>query len=494
MLAGLLSCKMVLLLLLGRRYDYHVDELYFIACGRHLSFGYVDHPPLVPWLARLSGALFNYDLLGLRLWGASAGALTLALTVFIVRRWNGGLYAQLLAGLAVLIAPVYLRAASILCIPAFEPLFWTLGGYLVVRLLQGAHPSWWLAVGAVAGVGLLNKHTMLLWGLGLALGLLLTPHRRHLRSPWLWGGTALALLIFLPNLIWQYRFGWPTLEFVQHIDRGMLAAIPRHLFLLGQVLYAHPVSLPVWLAGLAFFFGASGRRYQLFGWMYCTALAIFLIQRGKPYYLAPAYPLLFAGGGVLLEQLCARKTRVALLATMALGGIALGVFSLPVFPLPVADQWVGRMFGFVVRPQDLTSEMHEQYGWRELAAQVAEEYHKLSPIEQRNCTILTQRYSQASAINFFAPDLPAAVSGHMSYYLWGPGPLRGEVVISCGVSRSELENHFAEIVDVGRTFHPLAPQSENGLPILVCRKPRQALREMWPSFKHYYHRVPLDGR
>lgn len=493
-LVGLFAFKLILHLVLSGRYGYHGDELYFIESGKHLAFGYVDNPPLVPWIARLSGELFGYSLLSIRFFPALAGALSVLLTVLIVREWGGNRLAQFIAGLAMIIAPAYLRMASLLSIPVFEPLYWTLCAYLIVRLIKRDEPKLWLLVGLIAGVGLLNKHTMLFWGLGIAVGLLLTQQRRYLKSPWLWGGGLLAFLIFLPNLIWQYQHEWATLQFIGNINDGMLAAIPRSLFLLGQLLYMHPFSIPIWLAGLLFFFSDMGKAYRLFGWMYLAALIVLLASHGKPYYLAPAYPVLFAGGAVMLGQVF-EKTNFRWLAPVIIAGLIIGglltaPLALPILPLETSDRIISQLLGFVIDdPAMLTGEFHEQYGWQEQTEMIEKVYRNLSPEEQTHTVILTGKYNQASAINFFdnQDDLPPAVSGHMTYYLWGPNAAGSEVIIAYGLSLTKLESLCGEIIEAGKTYHPLAPDYNNDLPIYVCRFPKKSLSEAWPEFKRYYH-------
>ena len=249
--------KLTVQLLVAARYGHHSDELYFIECAKHLALGYVDQTPLVPWLVRLCGELAGYGLFGLRLLPALAGATSLALIVVLAREWGGGRAAQLVAGTAALIAPAYLQMASLMHIPVFETLFWTLNAYLMVQIIKHQKPRLWILVGVVAGIGLLNKPTMLLWGLGTFLGLLLSNQRRQLRSVWPWAGAGIAVLMVLPNVIWQQQNEWATLQFVRNVERGVLAAIPRILFLLGQVLYMHPLSILVALCGLGFFFNVT---------------------------------------------------------------------------------------------------------------------------------------------------------------------------------------------------------------------------------------------
>jgi len=486
----LAAVKLVIHLALAGRYGFNGDELYFIACGRHLAFGYVDHAPLVPWIARASIALLGGHLFALRIPSALAGASAIVLTVLIVREWGGGAFAQLLAGLSMLIPPAYLRMGSILCIPVFEPVYWTTCAYLIVRILRDHRPRLWLLVGVGAGVGLLNKHTMLFFCLAVLVGLLATSPRQLL-SRWLWLGALAAALIFLPNLLWQHRHGWPTVEFIHNIGEDQLKAIPRSLFLLGQVLYMHPFTLPITFAGLWFFYSPAGASYRIFGWIFLVVLGLLLVTHGKPYYLAPAYPPLFAGGAVWFErQILSTRWRRVVLGVCVLGGVMLAPFSLPVLPLPVTDQLIGRVLGGIVRPSDLTLELHEQYGWPEQAEAVARAYRALPDEQKRAASILTHDYTQASAINFFGPaqGLPRAVSGHMTYWLWGPEPDRGRTVLAYGFPDSALRRWFSDVDAVGTISHPLASEWQTGLPIYLCTQPRMPLVQAWPEMKRYRFR------
>lgn len=494
--AGLFVAHVGLHIGLAGRYGYNGDELYFLACGRRLAFGYVDHAPLVPWIARTSSELFGDSLFALRLAPALAGGLALVLTVLLVRRWGGRNFAQLVAGLAVLLAPAFLRMGSILCIPVFEPLFWTGCSYLVVRSIQDQRPKLWLAVGALAGIGLLNKHTMLLWGAGLAIGLLATPARAELRRPWPWLGGLIALAIFLPNLIWQHHNGWATLEFIRAIGNDQLDAIPRVMFLVGQALYLHPLSMPIGALGVWFFFSLGGARYRLFGWMYVSILAMLFIAHAKPYYIAPLYPMVFAAGAVVLERLLERGRRrwlrPVVLASQVISGVALGLFSLPVLPLATTDRIIGELLGPALRsPADLTLEFHEEYGWPEQAATIAAVLRRLPDEDQARAAILTHNYAEAGAIEFFGPalGLPAVASGHMTYFLWGP-PV-GEVVIAYGMPEADLRRLFAEVSLAATIAHPLASRWHTDLPVYVCRRPLAPLAELWPALKRYRHQSLL---
>ncbi|MBI5092467.1 MAG: glycosyltransferase family 39 protein [Candidatus Hydrogenedentes bacterium] len=284
------AIKLVLHLILNSRYGYHRDELYFLACAEHMDFGYVDHSPLVPWIAFVARSLLGDSLPALRFIPALAGAGTVILTGLIARELGAGRFAQALAALSIIIAPVYLRAQNMLHIPTFEPLFWGGCAYLIIRIIKYERTRLWLWVGALAGVGLMNKPTMLFFGVGLAVGLVLRPARKYLLNKWLWAGGALAFLIFLPNLIWQATHGWATLAFAANLNKGTMSRISSVEFLFGQLLYLHPFNAPIWIAGLWYYLRAeAGRPYRVLGWVYVTVLVLLLVAKSKIYYLAPAY-------------------------------------------------------------------------------------------------------------------------------------------------------------------------------------------------------------
>jgi len=488
-LAILVVAVVLLHCFVNGRWGYHRDELYFIECGRHLAFGYVDHAPMVPWLAGLMCPTGECSLFALRFPSLVARALTVLLTGKLVWELGGGRFATTLAGLAVIIAPAFQRMGKILCIPVLEPVIWTACAIVLVYLIQGRSRKWWLALGVLAGIGLLTKHAMLIWGFTVFAGILLTPLRRDLRTPWPWLAGSIAALIFMPHLIWQAQNDWATLEFLRNISEGMLANIPRPLFVLGQLLYMHPMTIPLWVAGLVFFFGSSGERYRILGWIFVVSFFVLLWRHAKPYYLAPAYPALFAAGGVLLEdKLRGLASRAATTAALLIGGLLLTPFTLPIFPLTQQDDALRAALGSIVPPEALTHDLHDEYGWPEQAEAVAAVFAKLSEEEQERTIVLTGNYGEASAINFFGPKLglPRAVSGHMAYYLWGPGE-EADVVIAYGLPEERLRKYFGSVREEGRTEHPLASADETGVPIYVCREALLPLREAWKDFKVYRH-------
>jgi len=477
--------------LTNNRYGYHRDELYFIACGEHLAWGYVDHAPLVPFVARVSRAIFGDSLFGLRFFPALAGALLVFFTGLLARQLGGGRFAQVLAALSALVAPVYLRAANMLCIPIFEQLLWVLCCYLVVLLIKEDNPKLWLLVGLIIGIGTLAKHSVFFFAFGLLAGLLLTRQRRFFLSGWLWAGILIACVIFLPNLLWQINNGWPTLEFLRDLNRTTMRRITLMEFLAGQALYLHPLSFVIAVAGLCYYvFTKEGGRYRLLAWNYIAVLALLIAAKSKIYYLAPAYPALLAAGALVIERATTPLRRPWLRPAAALlliaGGIVTAPVALPLLPLGKVEAYARLMTGGLFKNvHEITGDYRDMVGWENLVGTVANVYRSLPPEERSDCAIFAQNYGEAGAIDFFGRrwGLPKAISGHNSYYLWGPRGYSGKLIIAVGVPEEELKPLFAQVTlaEVIRHEHAL----ENNVPVRICRGLRLPLRQGWPQTKSF---------
>lgn len=479
-IAAFVAAKVALHLAIVSRYGFHGDELYFIECSKHLAFGYVDHPPMIAWLAWLA-APFDHSIVVLRLPSILAGGATMYLTLRLVRDWKGGAWALIFSGLGILFAPVYLRMHSMLDIPAIELFFWTAATYGVARVHGGANPRWWLGIGVIAGLGLLTKHSMGLWGIGLIVGMLATDMRAHLRTRWPWVAGAIALAIAAPNIVWLAAHEWATLEFLGNMREMLAATITKPIFLAGLVLYLHPLSVPIWALGLWTLLRGEGMP-RVLGWIWVVAFITLLLTGGKPYYLAPAYPVLLAAGGVALERAWVDRPRVrfAYLSTYIAGGVGFALLVLPILPLQTIDHGIDAMFGWAVPSQALTHDLHAQFGWIEHADAVREVYDASSPDDRARTTLLTKSYSSASALRFYAPDLPPATTGHLTYWLWGPEP--GDVVITWGLSEEWLREHFSDCDPAGYIDAPLARPYDRDIVIRVCRgNPAQH----WDELRNY---------
>ncbi len=494
---SLAAAVCLLHLLVNGRYGYFRDELYYAACGEHLAWGYVDHAPLVALVARFSRWLLGDSLFALRFFPALAGAAKVLLTAWMVRELGGRRFALTLAATTAFLAPVYLTFDNFLSMNAFEPVFWMLCAGLAMRIVNRGNSRLWLLFGLVAGLGLLNKHSMLFFGLGMFLGLLLTPERRVFREKWIWLGGLIAFLIFLPNLVWEIRNEWPTIEILRNVARVKNAPVTPLEFTWQQALLVHPLGAPICLAGLYFFQRAKdGKPYRFLGWTYLLVLAQLLVLKGKIYYLAPIYPMLFAAGAVGIERWIRERNwnwmKPAILAPLVVGGIVAAPLALPLLPVDAMEKYsrfwnvedVKVEQGDSGRLPQLWADM---FGWENQVATVARVYHSLPAAEQAKCALLAGNYGEAGAIDYFgrAYGLPKAISGNNSYYLWGPRDYSGEVVISVGVALEQLQQIFGQVEQAALIVDEYAPPDEGNLPVYICRKPKMPLEQAWPIVKLY---------
>ena len=490
--------KLLLHLLTADNYGYFRDELYYVAAGERLDLGYVDFPPFVALVARATRLLFGDSLVALHVFPALAGAIVVVLAGLMARELGGGRFAQGLAALATLIPPTILVFGTWLSMDAFDQLFWVLAIYVLLLILKRDRPRPWLAFGLIAGLGLLTKLTMLYLGLAVFLALLLTPARRHLLTPWPWLGGALAFAFLLPYVIWEIAHGWPTLEFWANYGAKVDPASPVE-FLVEQIVTMQPPTLPLWLAGLYYYlFSRDGRPYRALGWIFVILFALFMIQNAKFYFLAPAYPMLFAAGAVVTERFIRRRNwnwlKPAYVVVLAISGIVIAPLTvLPVLPVDTLARITGAAggdAGVQIETREvaqLPQNFADRFGWKNMTATVAGVYDGFPADERSSACILTGNYGEASAINFFGPahGLPNAISGHNSYYTWGPGDCTGEVVISVGVPRDRLGEEFGKIEHRATVRCEYCMPDEDNLPVYVCRDPKTSLREAWSEFKHY---------
>jgi hypothetical protein len=491
------ACKFLVHLYADRHYGYFVDELYYLACSRHLDWGYVDQPPLIAFIAWTVRSLLGDSLPAIRLLPALAGAAEVALTGWIARELGGKLFAQSLAALAVLVAPGILGIDNLLTMNAFEPLFWLGCVWLLVRMIKTGKQRLWLWFGIVSGVGLENKYSMLIFGAAIVLGLLLTPQRRLLAGPWPWLGGALAFLLFLPNLSWNIQHHFPFLELLENVRRsGRNVHFGFGTFLGEEILTMLPLSLPIWLGGLwFFFFSGAGKAFRALGWAWMFTAAVIFVLNPRTYYLFPAFPVLFAAGGVLWELWLDRPRlawlRMAYTALMLVAGAVLSPLSIPLLAPERYIQYSKALH--LKQPRIETHRLGplpqifaDQFGWEEMTATVAGVYKSLPPDIRARTAIFGQNYGQAGAIDLFGPKygLPPAISAHQSYFLWGPRDYTGESVIVMQGRQEDLERRFASVQKVARVEHPYSMPYEH-FDVFYCRGLKQPLREVWPQLKNW---------
>src|ERR671921_1348745 len=491
--------KLLVHLLTAGNYGYFRDELYYIAASERLDLGYVDFPPFVALATALARAVLGDSLVALHFLPALAGAAVVVLAGLMARELGGGRFAQGLSALAVLVAPNFLVFGTFISMDAFDQLFWVSSAYVLLLILKRNEPRLWLLFGLFAGLGLLTKLTMLSFGFAVLVALLLTPARRHLRSPWPWIGGGVAVAFLPPFVYWNATNGWPPPE-VWGGDGGKVDAASPVEFLVEQIVTMQPPTLPLWLAGLGFYlFAREGRPYRALGWVYVVLFVLFAALNTRFYFLAPAYPALFAAGGVAIERFFAGRGRwrwalPAYAAVLAMSGAVVAPITvLPVLPVGTLAKVTGAFGGDAGvqvetrQVAQLPQVFADRFGWEGMTETVARVYERLPPEERSEACVLTGNYGEAAAIDFFGPKygLPKAISGHNSYYVWGPRGCSGETVLSVGVSRKQLEGQFGRIERAGTVSCRYCMPDENNLPVYVSRNPKQPFEEAWPRFKHY---------
>jgi len=485
-------------LLTNGRYSYFRDELYYIACGRHLAFGYVDQPPLSLLLLRLNQLLLGDSLFAIRLLPALASAAIVALTGIIVRELGGRGWATALACAGSLCALFYLAVGNFFSMNVFEPLFWMGAVYLLVRIINGGSPTLWLCLGVVLGLGLENKHSTVFFGAGILVGLLLTPERRHFAQKYIWLGGAIAFAIALPNILWEARYHWPTYELLSNIAHSNKnVALSPMEFIVQQAVFLNPGTLPLWLAGLVWLFVShDGRRYRIIGIIYLVTLAEFIFLHGKSYYLAPAYPMLFAAGGVTVERIFATRLKWIKPALLTLVLVTGALFAPTALSVLQPEKLIAYMRAIHLEPPRtetshtaaLPQVFADQFGWEEMVGSVAHVYNHLRPEDKKRAAIFCQNYGEAGAIDFFGPKLglPPAISGHQNYFLWGPRDWNGEVILVLDTNDEDERKLFASVEDLGQIVSsPWAMPFEQRRHIYLCRDLKISVQELWPRAKNW---------
>jgi 4-amino-4-deoxy-L-arabinose transferase-like glycosyltransferase len=363
----------------NNRYGYFRDEFNYMACGDHLAWGYVDQPPLIPFLIKICRWLFGDSLRSIQLIPRLASSTAVVVTAMIAREFGGRRFALLLAALAVVVSPIYLSDGSLLTTNCLEPLLWAACFYFAVLAAKRNDPRYWIWFGVVAGIGLEEKYSIGVLGFGIVVGLLLTEQRRIFLNKWIWLGAAAAFLVFLPNFLWNVQHHWPFVELMRNIKAdGRDVALSPATYFAQQVFIIHPFLAPVWITGvLAFLFSARFKPYRFLGWTYLAAFAVFAILKGKNYYLGPIYPVYLACGAVVVESLIARSRQAwlkpALVVLLVVGGAWLAPVIMPVLSV---DQFIAYMdkLPFKVPRSErshiravLPQHFADQFGWEEMA-------------------------------------------------------------------------------------------------------------------------------
>jgi 4-amino-4-deoxy-L-arabinose transferase-like glycosyltransferase len=480
---GTAAAFVALELAVAARYGFHRDELYFLACARHMAWGYVDQPPFVPAVAWLTTHVVGTTVVGLRLLPALAGGTTVVLTGCMARELGGGRRAQSLAALAAATSPQVLAACHLLSTAAFDIFFWAVITFLLLRLIRTRDERLWLALGLAVGLGLLNKLNVAFLVAAIVFGLLVGRRGRLLLSPWAGAGAGIALVLWAPDVVWNAEHHWAALAMLRslHQENGGTGAVLG--FVPSQLLVVGPALIVFWLAGLRRLLRSeTGRPLAL---AYLFLLVVFTLSGAKAYYLAGMYFVLFAGGGVWAEDRLRRREPPGRLrgwiALMVAGAVLALPLTLPVLPesaLP-AGSWEGT----------INKDLSATVGWPNFVQQVAGVASTLPPGQRADLVLFTGDYGAAGAIDLYGPryGLPHAISGHNGYWWWGPAGARdGATTIAVSLSRSYLLTIFRQVTPAGTVTTPGGVWTEErGDPIFICRGQKEGWTAAWPAARHY---------
>jgi multisubunit Na+/H+ antiporter MnhE subunit len=499
MIWAIASAKLLFHIYFNNRYGYFRDEFDYMSCGDHLGWGYVDQPPLIPFLIHINRALLGDSLRSIRFIPALASSLLVVQTAVIARELGGKRFALLLSAVAVVIAPQYLSNGSLLGTNCLEPNLWMGCAYFAILAIKRSDPRYWLWFGVIAGLGMEEKYSIALFGLGIVVGLVFTEERRVFLNKWIWLGGLAAFLIFLPNLLWNIHYDWPFVQLMHAIRaEGRDVILPAGQYFFQQTLLVNPLTAPIWITGLiAFFFSSRLQPYRLLGWSYLVCYGVFFALHGKSYYLAPIYPMLLAAGAVVIDFALSRPRVAWLKPAIVIILLASGAHLAPVVvPVLSPDRFIAytKYLPFKLPHMEhsharavLPQWYADQFGWEEIVAETSVAWNRLSPDERRDCGIFAQDYGQAGAIDFFGRryGLPPGLSGHQSWFLWGPRGYSGNCMIVLDDDREKLEQLWTNVEFIGTSAdNPYA--LERQIPVFICRGSKfGTLSQVWPEVKRW---------
>lgn len=486
----------VLHLVTANAYGYFRDELYFIACSDHLAAGYVDFAPLAAWILKLNRLVFGDSLYALRWLPALGNALTIVLAALIARELGGKRFAATLAALGVAFAPVLIGNGTRYSMNAFEPVFWMTAIYALLRVINGADEQWLLCLGFACGIGIENKHSTLFFIAAMLLALAFAPQRRLFASKWFWAAVAITFLLALPNFVWQVQHGFATYVDLHNVKvTHKNVELPPGPFVFQQIMMLNPLFSLLWIPGIWFYlFDVEGKKYRVVGFTFLFFFLELMLMKGKDYYVAPIYPMMFAAGAVLWESISQahwRWLRPSLTVFATIAGVIVVPVVVPILPPAKAAKYIQFFAGKhdqteVGMESVLPQYFADEFGWPELVEKTAQFYHSLPPGEQAKTAILGGSYGDAGAIDFFGAKygLPKSISAHQNYWYWGPRDYTGESVILLHWPRRSAEKHCASVVEGPTLNHPWSMREEQ-YTIWLCRGMRPPLQEFWTDLKHW---------
>jgi hypothetical protein len=468
------------------RYGFHRDELQFLSDARHLDWGFVSYPPFTPFVEHIGLSLFGLSLVGLRMFSVIAQALVVYVSGLMTRELGGRRLAQVTAALTVALSPLPLFQGTEFQYSSFDFLWWVLIAYFTVRLLRTENPRWWLAIGAVVGVGLLTKYSIVFYVAGILAGVIFTNARRYLLSKWFWAGIVVALLIFLPNFIWLVRHDFISYHFLQHIHQRDVGQGRAGGFIQGQfLLNVNLFAAPVWIAGLIFFL--RDPRYRMLAWIYIVPVAMFLAGKGRFYYMAAAYPMLLAMGAVTGERWVGRMRRPLALTVKIVFFAGVAVVGAYVCALIVPFASSGPLRDFALSHN---GDLREEIGWDELVRTVASIRDSLPPDQREKLGVIVGNYGEQGAVEMLGPayHLPLPISMTNSAWLRGYPLPPPDTLIVLGFREEQANRAFTGCRLAGHNGNSLGIQNEESQyhsQIFVCGPPRKGWAQFWKDHQSF---------
>jgi hypothetical protein len=483
-IAGLAIFKLCLHLFTNNNYELHRDALLYYSLGEHLDWGYMSVPPFIALVSKFSTLLFGNTTFALRFFPAVIGSVSVIIIARIIKEMKGGTMAIIIAALAFILSPAFLRSNTLFQPVSFNQFFWLLSGYLIVKLISTRDPKFWLWIFIVWGVGFLNKYSIAFFIVSSLVALMLTEHRNLFKSKYFFIGGSIGMLIILPNLIWQYSYNWPLIHHMKELQKYQFANVSVAGYIIDQFIMNFP-GLNVWMTGLiVFLFYKAEKKFRMLTYTYFFTVLIILFLRGKPYYTLGLYPILFALGGYAIERYYKSIWKYITIALIFLFSIPMLPLSIPILSHEKIAEYTKPTAEFTNRWEDgkiynLPQDYADMTGWKELSSIVIDHYNSLSQKEKDNCFIYAGNYGQAGAIFFYGKKygLPEPISFNDNFALWAPDTIGQYSLFYIEHDISDLEILYDSIQKIGQVNDQYF--RENGLEVYYCTHPKDTLQQFY---------------
>lgn len=486
LIAGLALIKLIIQWMGNRHYGFHRDELLHLSVSEHLDWGFMEFPPLIGCIGKLSDVLFNYSLVGTRLFPTLAGVGILVLCCLMAKELKGNKYSILLAGVCVLAFLPFYRNHTLFQPVAFDQLFWTLGFYAMIRFINTEEKRFLLLTGMCFGLGLMNKYTILIWAFGIFVGMVFFQKGKVFKNKWWYISGLVALLISLPNIIWQIQNDLPLVRHMQALNESQLSQLNPFEFGLVQLNY--PRTLLVSIIGVIFLI--RNKKYRAIGIAALITFFTMWLLQAKGYYIFAVYPVLFAAGAVKITAWLENKKTIWIYGLCGLLLLA----SLPYVPhltpiLPIEQYVEYADLEEINGSVELEGDYADMFGWEEQVKLVDSLYRSLTTTEQQNCVIWAENYGEAGALKILGKkyNLPNPICRHGTFWKWGYGNDQAEIWISLGNETAAVEYAFEETELVKMIYHKYAIGEEHGIPLYICRKPKRNIAQWWKDYEPYIY-------